>query len=38
VPFVVVRLHDGMFGDQEAGEGVIGMVAGPAALSRPVRR
>lgn len=38
VPFIVVRLHDGMFGDQEAADGVIGMTAGPAALSRPVRR
>lgn len=38
VPFVVVRLHDGMFGDQTAADGVIELTAGPAIESRPVRR
>lgn len=38
VPFVVVRLRDGLYGDANAEGGIVELTAGPAAESRPARR
>lgn len=38
VPFVVLRLTDGMYGDATAADGEIEVTGGPASEARPVRR
>lgn len=38
VPYVVLRLHDGAYGDSTGQDGIIDLTVGPAMESRPVRR
>lgn len=38
VPYVVLRLHDGAYGDATGQDGIIDLTVGPATESRPVRR